>query len=1259
MEKKVIIVDQSFIRPFYWMIVFVLIFSCSQNNKNQPEAFENNSTLKPPVSITGIAPIVTLLDTCPPPITITIPENRKDSFVLKINNSKRVIHSPEIRPADFSVLMPNYNTEQGLDNSAVMNGCMDHYGNLWFATFGGGISRYDGKTFTNYNTAAGLPANLATCIIEDNDKNLWIGTNAGVSRYNGRFFTNYTMAQGLVNNFIQCIFQDKDGNIWIGTNGGISKYDLSAKQAGGKVFTNYTTAQGLINNFVQCIVQDKNGNFWFGTSAGLSRLDRDGKSFKSYTTAEGLVNNNIICIHEDKIGNLWFGTGWGVSRMDQNGSFNSYATPVELANKGIRCVHEDKLGNLWFGTWEGVFRLKGDGSWMHLNAARGLANNQVNSILEDIAGNLWFCTEDGISRFDQEGKFFFAYTTEQGLTNNAVSSFCEDKGGNLWFGTFGGGVSKLDKEGKTFTNYTAAQGLPDNGVRSMAEDKAGNLWFGTQWGGVCRFDRARKIFTIYTVSQGLAGNSIRCIAQDKAGNIWFGSAGQGVSMLDKEYKSITTYTTTQGLSSNEIRDITEDRIGNLWFNTLGGGISRLDKDRKSFTNYTTEQGLGNNYSWPGLEDENGNLWIGTEIGLSRFDGKTFTNYSKADGLADNESGSVAMNIDGVIWLGSNKGFTALKGFVRYGQSIDSSYKLSLKPSNELSNAELKKVGYKPVFEIYGHQTGFAVKAINNIGVTRQGTIWAGTGGFLGDKLIRFDFGNVSINQNPPNVILQSIKINNETISWYDLIAPDRNDGPPDSYRDYRVENSNLTKEPNDSITIAPNITEEVIALGEKMSEVQREAMMEKFSDVKFDSITRFYPLPVNLVLPYQHNQVTFYFLAIEPAKPFLVKYQYQLEGYDKDWSPVTDQTSASFGNIREGNYTFKVKTQSPDGVWTEPVLYSFKVRPPWYRSWWAYTLYGLIITVSLVSFIKWRLRRLSIEKAILEQKVALRTSELKEEKEKVESTLIELKTTQSQLIQSEKMASLGELTAGIAHEIQNPLNFVNNFSEINTELLNELKGERAKGKGERIETLEEEILNNITENESKILQHGKRADAIVKGMLQHSQKQTGVREFTDINQLAEEYLMLAYHSYRAKDQNFTAELKLDLDPQLPLVQVIPQDIGRVLLNVYNNALWACATKSRGDFEPPLDLRAYTPTITLSTKNLGDKVEIRIKDNGIGIPQNIIDKIFQPFFTTKPTGQGTGLGLSLAYDIVKAHDGTIGVDSEIGKGSDFFIHLPIS
>jgi signal transduction histidine kinase len=273
---------------------------------------------------------------------------------------------------------------------------------------------------------------------------------------------------------------------------------------------------------------------------------------------------------------------------------------------------------------------------------------------------------------------------------------------------------------------------------------------------------------------------------------------------------------------------------------------------------------------------------------------------------------------------------------------------------------------------------------------------------------------------------------------------------------------------------------------------------------------------------------------------------------------------------------------------------------------------------------------------------------LQTEKKRAEDALTELKSTQTQLIQSEKMASLGELTAGIAHEIQNPLNFVNNFSEVNVELIDEM--EEAVLKSDREEIIS--IAADIKQNLQKIVHHGKRADAIVKGMLQHSRSSSGVKEPTDINALADEYLRLAYHGLRAKDKSFNAMMVTDYDDSIGMINIIPQDIGRVILNLITNAFYAATEKKK------LQPEGYEPTVLVSTKKMGDKIVITVKDNGNGIPQKILDKIFQPFFTTKPTGEGTGLGLSLSYDIIKAHGGEIKVQTKEGEGTEFVMQIPV-
>jgi signal transduction histidine kinase len=404
-------------------------------------------------------------------------------------------------------------------------------------------------------------------------------------------------------------------------------------------------------------------------------------------------------------------------------------------------------------------------------------------------------------------------------------------------------------------------------------------------------------------------------------------------------------------------------------------------------------------------------------------------------------------------------------------------------------------------------------------------------------------------------------------------------------------------------------------------------------------------LPV-VVSPGDHRYV-FSYSALSFIAPEKIIIKFRMKGYDRDWIISKGERRAVYTNLPPGDHVFEIIASNSDGVWTDvPKQFSFTVKPLFYQTGWFRVLALLALFGLIWLIVRWRTASTRERNIQLEKEVAKRTEELSRQKKELEQTLGSLKSTQAQLIHAEKMASLGELTAGIAHEIQNPLNFVNNFAELNTELNAEgqdaLKSGNWEGAGE--------ILMNMLDNEQKILHHGKRADAIVKGMLQHSQKGSGTKEPTNINNLVTEYLHLAYHGLKAKDKTFNAHLKTDLEQGIDNIDIIPQDIGRVLLNLFNNSFYAVSEKSK------TAVPDYQPTVKVSTRKTSNGIEISVTDNGNGIPQSIKDKIFQPFFTTKPTGEGTGLGLSLSYDIAKAHGGEIRVESKEGIGTEFTLVL---
>ncbi len=699
-------------------------------------------------------------------------------------------------------------------------------------------------------------------------------------------------------------------------------------EAGGiTLMQNYTTDNGLALDAItfghKSAMCDKTGSLWFGTNGGgVSRYD--GKCFTNFTTAQGLANNVVYSITEDKTGNLWFGTnGGGVSSYD--GSRTNHPCNKNKCKHDLRIQQDLKEHNNELAK-----------SFTNFTTAQGLANNVVYSITEDKTGNIWFGTNgEGVSRYD----------------GNRVEAI--ERGDPIAQGTQQDLKKVNGKLVKSFTNFTTAQGLANNVVYSITEDKTGNLWFGTN-GGVSRYDGSRAN---HPCNKNNCKHDLR-IQQD-------------LKKHNKELaKVFTNFTTAQGMASNDVRSITEDKTGNLWFGTEGGGVSRYDGSRanhpcnkkickhdlriqqdlkkhnkelaKSFTNFTTAQGLANNVVYSITEDKTGNLWFGTYGGgVSRYDGKCFTNFTTAQGLPDNTVTQIIITKEHNIAIATNFGVGVVVSFNRKRglstveglgvQNTKNHDSTSLAPSipavNNLNNHELKS--YEPVVEIYNSATGYPVKDVNSGGhcmfIDSKGIIWMATGA---DKtaLVRFDYEALNKNPDPPAVIIQSIKINEENICWY-----------------------NLDTIKNDSITKAQ---QEVLTFGKTLTEQERERANLRFGQIQFDGITKFYPLPENLILPYKHNHISFEFAAIEPARPYLVKYQYFLEGYDEEWSPLTNKTDVSFGNIYEGTYTFKLKARSPFGIWSEPITYTFKVLPPWWRIWWMYTLY-VIVAIAVISIIVW------------------------------------------------------------------------------------------------------------------------------------------------------------------------------------------------------------------------------------------------------------------------------------------------------------------
>jgi ligand-binding sensor domain-containing protein/class 3 adenylate cyclase len=796
------------------------------------------------------------------------------------------------------------------------------------------------QNFSSFGKLQGLKANTISCITQDTIGNLWFGTAVGITRYDGNTFSHYTNTEGLSNNVVLSILYDKKNNLWIGTKGGgISRFD-------GKFFTTFSEKEGLPNNYISAILEDKNGNIWFGTKEGA--LKYDGKSFTIYTEKEGLINNVIFSICEDKKGNIWFGTAGGVSEYDGQ-CFSTFSDKEMLGNNDIRSILQDKSGNIWFGTARGVLKYDGR-SFYHFTGKEGLTNATVFSIFEDRSGNLWFGTwGDGVFKYNEKsfahftemeglindevycifqdkrgilwfgtraggvgrynGDSFAHFTCKEGLNQNQVQSILQDKKGNFWFGTWGGGVCKYD--GKSFSHFTEKEGLINNDVRSIIEDKNGNLWFGT-WGGVSKFDG--KIFTQFTEKEGLCNNVVMSILQDASGNLWFGTEGNGVSEYDG--KHFIHFDKKEGLSGSTVRSMIQDKNGDIWFGT-NSGVTKYNPSEKtgagngSFTHYTENEGLPNNNVISVLEDQHENIWIGSAGGgVTKYDGRHFIQFTEKEGLCNNGVMSILEDKNGNLWFGTRTGISKLvkESIVPV---VDDYYKDQCQISG--------------LFKNYTYEDGFYGVGCNSNSICEDnnGAIWIGAN----DRLTVFHPGATDPDTIAPNIQITGIELFNAPIPW-----------------------AALDKNKDSSIVLSNGVI---------------------IDNIKFDGLSDWYSIPENLTLGYSDNFIKFNFIGITTKSTQNVKYQYTLDGLKKNWITITDQTSASYGHLPDAVYTFRVKAMNSEGYWSNEFIYKFIIRPPWWKTGWAYFFYaiGFIIGIILID-------RIQTQRVIAKEREKIRDREL-------------------------------------------------------------------------------------------------------------------------------------------------------------------------------------------------------------------------------------------------------------------------------------------
>ncbi|MBX2873764.1 MAG: hypothetical protein KTR30_16735 [Saprospiraceae bacterium] len=819
--------------------------------------------------------------------------------------------------------------DQGMKASLVTDILQDQRGYLWVGTDGGGISRYDGNSFTHFTTESGLSNNSVNDLLEDQLGNIWIGTQDGLNRYDGHAFTHFTTEEGLPHNRIIRLFGDRKGRIWIGTNRGLGRYETNTAEDGTEIdgyLTIYTKQQGFVDDRIRPYAEDSQGNIWLGSyNQGAYRLTLSntdtGGTLLHLSTKEGLSGNRVRTILADSQDNIWIGTfnnGLNIyhAPSQQNlASLRHYSSHNGLSHSSVISMLEDRQQNIWIGTGSGFNKYEprpdGGANFTFYSTEQGLSHTNIYAMASDRQGNLWLGTHTGLCIYDpaenapDASSHFTHFSTRDGLLSDKVISIMEDQRGGLWFGTMGG-LHQYD--GQTIAQYTTEDGLSSKSVRAMMEDSQGDLWFGTERGGLHRFDPGTRQVAQYGMEQGLSDIHITAMLEDSRGNYWFGTLQDGINRFRPDASGLegifTQYSSAEGLLNPNIRYILEDHQGQIWFGTMGGGVScyipNEDDAGGAFQHFTTHEGLSHNSVNAILQDHKGNLWFGTwGGGVTHYNPATQEIHylTTKEGLSSNIIWTIVEDRDKRIWMATEHGLSLLVPNFRSASTA----------SNSLTEA----------YQIYTFGKPDGLKGIvfegNSVCLSSKNQMWWG-GGFNGG-LTRLDLNQFQLPTKTPTARLNSINIQQRFVDYRNL----------------------------------DHITKEDLPFVESLH-------------TSVDSVVAFHNYPTTLLLPYHLNHLTFQFSALDWSAPHKIQYSYQMEGLENNWSIPSTSNIADYRNLPYGEFTLKVKTIGLTKRWSEPFSYTFTIQPPWWHQWWARLIYGLLLSALLYGFIQSRLNKLRKER---------------------------------------------------------------------------------------------------------------------------------------------------------------------------------------------------------------------------------------------------------------------------------------------------------
>ncbi|MBU0764043.1 MAG: PAS domain-containing protein [Bacteroidetes bacterium] len=807
-------------------------------------------------------------------------------------------------------------------------------------------------------------------------------------------FCRYTKEDGLLQAHIETIIEDSRGYIWIGTeSSGINVFD-------SRRFTAYTTGEGLPDNKIRCIFEDSKGRIWIGMKSGYL-CSFNGTEFTRFNHNNGLDDNHISAITEDKNGVIWAGTHNGGLYTLHGDNFRKIRMIADTTDISIKTLFVDRQGDLWVGTKRrGIYIIHG-GGFKNLTVKDGLSNNNINKIIQDREGYIWIATRYGVSKFN--GWNFKNYYDSDGLPSSYITALACDREGSIWFGSYGYGASRLS--GDEFTCFKTGNGLCNDFVMGIIPDRSGNIWFATDGGGVCRLDGEYLVH--FTVNDGLPGNNVLSVCQDNKGKVWFATDGSGVGYIDgKELKVLRK---CDGICSNFIQRIYEDSKGNLWFASRENGVTRYNEG--AITNFSVYNGLACNMVQTIFEDSKGNIWLGTYGGgISLYDGSRFTNLSKDNGFISNLIRTIIEDNEGNIWIGTED-----EGMIMIFRELGSMGIIRDKKIDEFGFVNIKSnygLGSNNVVDLLQDKNGFLW----------IGTVGGGVGRFDGKRIVNYSTkdGLTSDNVNfllfdsdrnlwigtdkGLNVIRYSVRSNQVGIEEYLGDAGFNHLGAMvfDGMRDKA---GNLWFASSDGLSrYSPHLDKPGFL--STVVHINDVSLFSESTDwTQFcDSVTGWGALPVGLKLPHSKNHLKFDFAGIDMRAPGKVCYQWILEGFDKEWSPLSREDNVTYSFIPFGDYTFMVRTIDRYGnISDSPATFAFSISPPFWADWKFYVIAGLITLIIFILYFRIRHNQLIREKQILEEKVTERTKMLEEEKQTVENQkdMLKEQTTRLEQINNE------------------------------------------------------------------------------------------------------------------------------------------------------------------------------------------------------------------------------------------------------------------